>query len=80
MPRLLNNNISKLDHLITTGKSFGDHNGVRYKGESYGSKTIFLKSGLFDDSINVSIKKYFLKSVAIVNKSVTTGKSINDSR
>ena len=26
--RLLNNGSSKLDHLITTGKSFGDHSGI----------------------------------------------------
>ena len=55
--RLLNNGSSKLDHLITTSKSFGDHGGVGYKGEYSGSKTIFIKSGLLDDSINISMKK-----------------------
>ena len=30
MLRLLNNGISKLDHLIITGKSFGDHSGIEY--------------------------------------------------
>ena len=39
--RLLNNSSSKLDHLITTGKSFDDHSGIGYKGESSGSKTFF---------------------------------------
>ena len=39
--RLLNNGSSKLDYLITTGKSFGDHGGIGYKGESSGSKTFF---------------------------------------
>ena len=34
--RLLNNDTSKLDHLITTGKSFSDHSAVDYKGESSG--------------------------------------------
>ena len=58
--RLLNNGSSKLDHLITTGKSFSDHGGIGYKGESSGSKTIFIKSGLLD---NVSVKKPFVKSV-----------------
>ena len=40
--RLLNNGSSKLDHLITTGKSFGDHGGIGYKGESSSSKIIFI--------------------------------------
>ena len=40
--RLLNNGTSKLDHLITTSKSFGDHSGVGYKGESFGTKTVFV--------------------------------------
>ena len=31
MLRLLNNGTSKLDQLITTGKSFGDHSGVIYR-------------------------------------------------
>ena len=57
MVRLLNNDTSKLDHLITTSKSFDDHNGVGYKGESFGTKTIFVKSSLLDDSFNVSVKK-----------------------
>ena len=38
MLRLLNNRTSKLDHLVTTDKSFGDHSGVGYKGESSGTK------------------------------------------
>ena len=83
--RLLNNGTSKLDHLITTCKSFTDHSGVGYKGESSGTKTVFVKSNLLDDSINVSIKKPFVKSVVIENKSavkqsVATGKSLHDSR
>ena len=61
---LLNNSLNKLDHLITTSKTFGDHNGVRYKGESSSSKTIFVKSGLLDDSINVFWKKPVVKSIA----------------
>ena len=43
--RLLNNGSSKLDHWITTGKSFGDHSGSSYKGESSSYKTIFINSG-----------------------------------
>ena len=83
--RLLNNGTSKLDHLITIGQSFGDHNCVGYKGKSSGSKTIFVKSGLLDDSINVSVKKPIVKSVAtennsIVKQSVATGKSMSNSR
>ena len=30
--RLLNNGISKLDHLITIDQLFGDHSGVGYRG------------------------------------------------
>ena len=67
---MLNNGTSKLDQLITIGKSPGDHSGVGYKGESSGTKTIFVKSGLLNDSINVSIKKLVVKSVATENKSV----------
>ena len=40
--RLFNNSTSKLDHLITAGKSFGDHMGVGYKSESSCIKTVFL--------------------------------------
>ena len=84
MIRLLNNGTSKLDHLITTGKSFSDHSGVGYKGEPSGSKTIFIKSGLVDDSFNVSVKKSILKSVATENKfsikqSVAISKSVSNS-
>ena len=68
--RLLNNSTSKLDHLITTSKSFGDHSSVGYKHESSGSKTIFVKSGLVNASINVSVKKPYVKSVATENKSI----------
>ena len=39
--RLFNNGTSKLDHLITTDKSFGDHSGVGYKGESSDINTVF---------------------------------------
>ena len=63
--RLLNNGSSKLDHLITTGKSFGDHGGIGYKGESSSSKTVFINSSLLDDLINVSMKKPIVKSITI---------------
>ena len=56
--RLLNNSTSKLDHLITTGKSFGDHNGARYKSDSSGTKTVFINFGLPNDSINEAIVKF----------------------
>ena len=55
--KLLNNGLSKLDHLITIGKSFGDHSGIGYKGETSSSKTVFINSGLLDDSLNISVKK-----------------------
>ena len=57
--RFLNNSTSKLDHLITTGKSFDDHSGVGYKGESSSSKTIFVKSvvNLVQRLFNVFVKK-----------------------
>ena len=69
MVRLLNNGASKLNHLITIDKSFSDHSGVGYKGESSDTKAIFVKSSLLDDSINVSIKKPVVRYVAIENKS-----------
>ena len=77
MVRSLNNGLSKLDHLITTGKSFGDHGGVGYKGESSSSKTVFVKSSLLDNSVNVSVKKPIEKLVA-TKQSIATGKSVSD--
>ena len=68
--RFINKGTSKLDHLMPNSQSFGDHNGVGYKGESSYSKIIFVKSSLLDDSINVSIKKHVVKSIATENKSV----------
>ena len=44
--RLLNNKTSRLEHLITSGRSFGDQNGIGFKGKSSGTKTMFIKSGL----------------------------------
>ena len=38
-----------MDHLITSDKSFGNHGGVGYKGESSGTKIMFIKSGLLVD-------------------------------
>ena len=55
--RLLNNGSSKLDHLITISKSFADYSGIGYKGETSGSKTIFINSGLLDDWLNILEKK-----------------------
>ena len=72
--RLLNNGSKKLDHLITTGKSFGEHGGIRYKGEYSCSKTAFINSSLLDDSINVSVKKtcyeIYYNKVACCNRQV----------
>ena len=71
--RLLNNGSSKLGHLITTGKSFGDHGGIRYKGESSSSKTVFINSGLLDDSINISVKtccEFYCNKAASCNRQV----------
>ena len=62
--RLLNNRSSKLDHLITTGKSFGDQSGIGYKGETSGSKIAFINSRLLDDALNVSVKKPIVRSIA----------------
>ena len=81
--RLLNKGTSKLNHLITTGKSFSDHSGVGYKGESSGSKTVFVKSSLLDDFVNISYNKPAVKSVAtkskfVVKQSVAIGKSVKN--
>ena len=62
--RLLNNDTSKLDHLITTGELFGDHSGVDHKGESSGVKTMFIKSGFLADCVDVSYNKPIVQSVA----------------
>ena len=79
--RLLNNGTSKLDHLITTSKSFGDHSGIGYKGESFGTKIVSVKSSLLVDSVDVSYNKPVVKSIAterksVVQQSVATGKSV----
>ena len=46
--RLLNNGKSIVDHLITSSKFFGDHNGIGYKGKSSSKKLVFVKSRLQD--------------------------------
>ena len=87
--RLLNNGASKLDHLITTSKSFSDHSGFGYKDESSGTKIVFAKFSLLADSVNVSYNKLVVnsvvKTVAIESKSIiqqflTIGKSVKNSR
>ena len=83
--RLLNNGTSRLDHLITTGKSFGDHTSIGYKDESSRTKIMFIKFGLLTDTIDVSSNKSVIKSVAIegkyaVQKSIVTSKSAKLSR
>ena len=65
--------------MITIGKSFGDHSGIGYKGESSGSKTVFVKFGLLNDSLNVFVKKSDVKSIA-TKQSVSTSKSVSDLR
>ena len=65
--------------MITTGKSFGDHSGIGYKGKSSGSKTIFINFGLLDDSLNVSVIKPVVKYVA-TKQSIATDKSVSDVR
>ena len=84
MVMLLNNGTSKLDHLITTGKSFDDHSGVGYKYESFGILTIFVKSSLLDDSFNVSVKKTcceisYNRKHYVVKQSITIGESVSNS-
>ena len=65
--------------MITTSRSFSDHSGIGYKGESSGSKTIFINSGLLGDSLNVSVKKPAVKSIA-TKQHVATDKSMSDVR
>ena len=63
--RLFNNRKNRLDRLITLGKSFGDHSGVGYKGESSGTKkTVFIKSGLLIDSVDDSNYKPVSRFIA----------------
>ena len=79
--RLLNNSTSKLDHLITTGKSFSDHSGVGYKGESSGSKIVFVKYGLIDDSVSKPVlKSVATESKSAIKQSVATDKFVSNSR
>ena len=68
--RLLNNMTSKLDHVITTDKSFGDHSDIGYKGESSDTKTVFVNACLLANSVDVSYNKLIVKSVATESKSV----------
>ena len=77
--RLLNNGSRKLDHLITTVKSFGNHSGIGYKGETSSSKIVFINFGLLDDFLNVLVKKPAVKSVA-TKQSIATDKSVSDVR
>ena len=70
---MLNNGTSKLDHLITTSKSFGDHSGVGCKGESSSTKTVFVKSSLLADYVNVSFNN---PAVRFVVKNVATKASL----
>ena len=70
--------------MITTSKSFGDHSGVGYKGESSGTRTVFIKFGILVDTTDVSNNKPVIKSIAIegkfvVQQSVATGKSTKKS-
>ena len=67
---LLNNRTSSLDHLITFDNSFGDHSGVGYKGESSGTKTMFIKFGLLVESIGTLNHKSIIKSLVTEGKSV----------
>ena len=67
---MLNNGTSKLDHLITTGKSFGDHSGVGYIGESSSTKIVSIKSRLLADFVDVPSNKPIIKSIATEGKSL----------
>ena len=62
--------MSSLDHLITIGKSFCDHSGVGYIGESSGTKIIFIKSGLLIDSVNSSNHNFVIKLIATESNSI----------
>lgn len=41
--RMLNFGSTKLDHILSIGKSCGDHHGLGYTGEVSSSKTVFVK-------------------------------------
>ena len=56
--------------MITSGKSFGDHSGVGFKGESSGTKAMFIKSGLLVDPVDALYHKLVIKSVATEGKFV----------
>ena len=66
---LLHNRTSNLDHLITSGKSFGDHSGIGFKGDSSSVKTMFIKFRLLIESVGTLNHKSVIKSVATEGKS-----------
>ena len=75
---LLKNKMNRLDHLITSGKLFGDHIGVGFKGESSGTKIVFIKSWVLANSVDAS--KLVIRSVTIegnfvVQQSIVIGQS-----
>ena len=55
--------------MIPLGKSSGDHNDVGFKGESSGTKIVFIKFGLLTESINT------LNHKSVVLQFIATGKS-----
>ena len=67
--RLLNNGMNRLDHMITSRKSFGDHNGVGFKGEFSSTKTVFIKFGLLVNFVDAENYKPVIRSIASEDKS-----------
>ena len=59
-----------MDHLITSGKLFGDHSGVGFKGEFSATKSVFIKFRLLVDSIDASNYKPVIRTIATEGKSI----------
>ena len=65
---MLNNGTNRLDYIITSGKTFGNHNGIGFKGETFGFKIIFIKSSLLIDLVDQLKGKFVIGSVTTEGK------------
>ncbi|PON99332.1 hypothetical protein TorRG33x02_048750 [Trema orientale] len=67
--KMLNSGTSKLDHILSVGKTSSDHKGLGFKGEHSNSKTVFVKNSVSNFGAGTSADVATQKSyVAIQNK------------
>ena len=60
--KMLNSDTSKLEHILTMGKSNRDQRGLGFVGETSGSKTVFVKGS---NSQNVATSMPYVKTNVI---------------